>query len=71
VSIVPTDTRTPKHRLVDLAMQTAGGSTLSKFVANARSEGVSWRHIAADVSRITGEDVAPQSLFEWFRAEAS
>lgn len=65
--MAPTDTaRTAKHKLLDTLLATSRGTTLSAYVAAQRSDGVSWRRIAAAVTGFTGEDIADVTLIDWF-----
>lgn len=63
-------TRTAKHKLLDTIMVTRSGNDLGYYVATQRTDGLSWRKIAAAVTRITGEDIADVTLIDWF-AEAT
>lgn len=61
-----TDTRSPKHRLLDHLMVAKTGADLRSYVYARRADGHSWRKVASLVSDLTGEDTANQSLIEWF-----
>lgn len=62
---MPTDTRTPKHRLIDHLMVAKTGADLRSYVKACRAEDMSWRKIASLVSNLTGEDTANVTLMEW------
>ncbi len=61
-----TDTRTPKHRLLDLLMVAKTSKDLGHYVRRARADDTAWRIIAKNVADITGEDVSPPALIAWF-----
>lgn len=69
-SHVDSDARTARHRYFDLLMLDRTNGSLREFVLRERQKGRSWRHIAADVSRITKEDITDVTLGVWFGDDA-
>lgn len=67
---MPTDTRSPKYRLLDHLLAAKTGQSLRQYVAALRATNTSWRVIAANVSHLTGEDVSITTINDWF-AEAA
>ena len=61
-----TDTRSPKHKLLDNLLAAKGRRNLRTYVKAERAKGTSWRLIAKAVSDITGEDISPPALIAWF-----
>ncbi len=63
---MPTDTHSPKYRLVDHLLVAKTGQSLRQYVESLRASSTSWRKIAANVSQLTGEDVSITSINDWF-----
>lgn len=63
---MPTDTRSPKYRLLDHLMVAKTGQTLRQYVETLRASGSAWRHITANIGQITGEDVSITTINDWF-----
>lgn len=68
MSGMPTDQdqRTPKRRLIDDRLARRRQPSLAEMVATERAAGTSWRRIANEVTKLTGEDVAAPTLILWF-----
>ncbi len=64
---MPTDTRTPKHRLLDvlIAQKLGERHTLASHVEKLRAAGIPRRKIPGAIEELTGEDVTEQSLINW------
>lgn len=62
-----TDTRTPKHRLLDvlIAQKLGKRHTLASHVDKLRAAGTPRRKIPGAIEELTGEDVTEQSLINW------
>lgn len=64
---MPTDTRTPKHRLLDvlIAQKLGKSHDLASYIDKLRSSGTPRRKIPGAIEQLTGEDVTEQSLINW------
>lgn len=62
-----TDTRTPKHRLLDvlIAQKLGQRHDLAGYIDKLRSAGTPRRKIPGAIEELTGEDVTEQSLINW------
>lgn len=63
---MPTDTRTPKYRLLDHLIVAKTGQSLRQYVDQLRASGSAWRNITANIAQLTGEDVSITTINEWF-----
>ena len=56
---------TPTQKLIELRI----GGDLPGFISRARSEGQSWRQIAADLTKRTGLTVSYETVRTWHQAQ--
>ena len=67
---MPTDTRSPKYRLLDHLMVAKTGQSLRQYVESLRAQGTAWRNITANIGQLTGEDVSITTINDWFAVPA-
>lgn len=60
-----TSNLTPKARVVDALLIEKRGYGLAEAVRRARREGASWRDLAMEISRVTGEPISGMTLLSW------
>lgn len=63
---MPTDTHSPKYRLLDHLVAAKTGMTLRQYVELQRAGRLPWRKVAANLSDLTGEDVSITTINDWF-----
>lgn len=54
---MPTDTRSPKRKLIDLRLELSAKTTLLPFARKHRKAGLSWEQVCTQVHGATGEYV--------------
>ncbi len=62
---MPTDSRTSKHRLLDVLMVAKTGHDLARYITDRKAAGDSQRLICRGIVDLTGEDVTEQTLANW------
>jgi len=59
------DTRTAKHKLLDLMLTERTGHNLAQLVSESREAGRTYREITWTIRELTGEQITEQSLLNW------
>jgi hypothetical protein len=59
------DTRTAKHKLLDLMLAQRSGHNLASLVTQLREAGRTHREITWTIHELTGEQITEQSLLNW------
>jgi hypothetical protein len=59
------DTRTAKHKLLDLMLTERTGHDLAHLITESREAGRTYRQICWTIRDVTGEQVTEQSLLNW------
>lgn len=57
--------QTAKQQLIEIKL----GRSVAGYVSARQTEGLSWRQIAADLSREVGITVSHESLRSWFKPQ--
>lgn len=61
--------QTSRQRSIDTALRDHGHQSLRSFVISHRSTGRSWRWIATEITRLTGQSVTETAVWGWFKDE--